>query len=204
MRLEFRPVSVAALAVVFALSAVLFHGCSSSDDEGEPQLPSGPEILELEFSKGLRASMASHATDVLADSIDAYISRINPVALPTLDADLRTSLETEAGVYELIRMEVDAAALSRRPFVLESGDLRFFVVDDGETAAGRTLTRPATDPSEGDADLKAAVGELIDLIEATGLDVGQLRNAWSSSRFHDEANFPGGLPEGTNDGATFL
>ena len=202
MRLELRSAFVSTLIFVL-VSALISYGCSSSDD-GEPQVPTGPEVLELEVSKDLRTSLAAHSTAVLADSIDAYIGRINPVALPTLEADLRALLESEAGSYELVRAEIDEAALGRRPFALEPEDLRFYVIDDGGTNARIAPLRPATEPSEGDADLKAAVGELIDAIEATGLDVGQLRNAWASTRFHDEANFPGGLPEGTNDGATFL
>ncbi|MCB9463535.1 MAG: hypothetical protein H6682_07615 [Candidatus Eisenbacteria bacterium] len=205
-----RPALVVALALVASVLAI--HGCSSNDEGSPPNDDESVRILQVEPSTKLASSVAVQATAALADSIDAWADRVNPVPLPEPGNDLQELLEEEISPYELLRVTVSDEALSRRPFALQEDDLDFFVIDGpavegrgtGRSASGSTgpLT-PSRDPSEGDSDLKDAVGEFIDLVEGTGLDVGELRNAYDATRFHDEADFPGGLPEGTRDGATF-
>ena len=210
------------LVVLFVVS--VFFGCSSSDDGSTPET-TGAQIVEIEPSNGLRDGVADFGTAALAVQIEEILSATRPVGLPAPDASLSTLLEDEVSSYRLVAVEISEAALMRRPFELGADDLRFFVIDVGgagaraegagpfapssggsdapRTGNGDASASPTGVPT-GDAELKDAVREFLDGLGETGLDTSRLEDAWSSTQFHAAADFPGGLPEGTSDGATFL
>ncbi|MEZ4654499.1 MAG: hypothetical protein R3E12_13165 [Candidatus Eisenbacteria bacterium] len=197
---------------------LVFAGCSSTKDPDNTAGPSGPAVVEIEPTAALQSGTAAYGTEVLAPDIDGFLAAARPVSLPAPGSSLTELFDAEVAGYQLFSTEVSEAALNRRPFRVTADDLRFFALEvtDGE---GRAPLAPGTGDAAsdrgsvggaalgnevGDPDLKAAVKEFLEMVGGTGLDTGQLTNAWDATRFHAASDFPLGLPEGTNDGATFL
>ena len=189
------------LVAGLALMSLGFIACSDSDSTEPDDTEGTVEIVEVEPSAELHQELTSFAQEVLADSVDAWQGNITPISVPIPSGKVIEDLESEFPDIDFIAIQIDPVALDDQPFQLDLDDLQFFRILDPSTRENRGYSSEPQARPNGNATLKSSVKNFIDVIDGTGLDTRELENAWSSTRFHDAANWPGGLPPGTADGA---